>query len=227
MPEITQRIAYGEALAGEPFTAERVIPAGLSEAQLSIRAAAVSHVLAAAWSNKLLTSDRELTEHDLAQKLPSDEEVLRRMLWPKNESRYLLAYSGFDLLDPESVGSDDVQTFMRIETYQSRFNLLKGSYPNVTDLESVGGTIRGLYEKQAAALLHLGLKEVPGARASAAYELAGSDGVEFYENLGYMQTGRRPTEHIGDGMVTYVHLEAGSTEGTLRRIEEQYPWLKE
>jgi hypothetical protein len=203
---------------------------------------AAHRVMIGAWIAKLVP--KALTEAEVASKIPTPDEFSSRLERPPKNTEYWLAYDQQQRWPDEAVMSGAIKGLLKIEAYKPRrpFAL---AYPNITDLEVPSGSIFPENEHIAAALIHesvrimswrLGvppLRKIPDRegnrireRKLSAYEIAGSDGIAFYEKLGMRQTGNQPTETVGAGEVTYVHLEAKS-EGTVRNIAvRSYPWLR-
>lgn len=144
------------------------------------------------------------------KKLGNVEDQLRRIQSPNRQGRYWLAYRPANWGDPQLDLPEQASAVLRVETYKLR-KLFAKPYPNVTDLETRDGQLRGQYEKQAAALLYVALTDYNQRSKTAAYtEKPNDDGVAFFENLGYRRTGNTPEKVIGPYVMTYVHLEAES-----------------
>lgn len=220
------RCSYGEALVGdgEAFSVERTLPEVLGLHGLLVHAAAVHQVVRASWRHKFVPD--VLSETALDAKLGNIEDQLRRIQSPSRHGRYWLAYQPENLLDPQLRSPEQTSAILRVGTYKPRKPFAK-SYPSVTDLETRNGQLRGKYEKQAAALLYVALADYNQKPKTAAYtEKPNADGVSFFENLGYRQTGNTPVEVIGPYVMTYVHIEAESVQSVRSQLVSQYPWLE-
>ncbi len=214
------RISFGAQDVEKPFSIEHIMPELLSADHLRGRADAVRAIMLAAWKAKLVPA--KLSIADLGAHLPLFDAQTERIVHPKNDARYWMAFGDFAALgDPEPATA---HTLLRVETYKPR-SPFKKPYPNVTDLESQNGEVTRQYENAAAALVYFALSEYDADRKAAAYELAGSDGIGFYENVGFARTGNEPEEQIAGATIRYVHLEAPSVGMATGKLEEQYPWL--
>lgn len=220
--EITQRISFGSSLAGTPFTVERVVPEITPTRELEICSRAIRTITYKSWSSKL-TADESVDHEAIEGVIPTPLEQLNRMTAPKNNARYWLTRSG-GFMGEGITDIDEVLGYLRVEEYKPK-NPLKKAYPNITDFEGKSGYITGSFEKQAAALLYFSLGEFQGERKVASYELEGSDGIEFYEEHGFGQTGNRPTMDVGESKVVTVHLEAPSVAHVRASLMQNYPWL--
>lgn len=221
MAEITHRISFGSSLTGTPFTVERLIPEIAPTRELEVCARAIRQITQASWRAKLV--DKEIEEADIDAGLPSPLEQLNRISAPVRNGRYWVVRS--DGFMGEPIGAEDnLSGFLRVEEYKPR-NPFKKPYPNITDLESKSGYVRGNFEKQASALLYFSLAEFDADREVAAYELDGSDGIELYEEYGFTQTGNRPTQAVGNSKVVTVHLAAPSVGSVRDILRANNPWL--
>jgi len=178
-------------------------------------------VLRAGWEHKFVPE--HLSADTVRKKIPSSADITTRISNPN--AHYLVGYREQTVFDPQLREADDVVAIMRVEEYQPR-NPFKKPYPNVTDIETLNGKLHGQYENVAAALLYCGLSDFGENRKVAAYsEAPNADGISFFEEAGFQQTGNRPEEQIGDQRIQYVHLEAPSVIAVRGALSQQYPWL--
>ena len=206
---------------GEAFVVQRVNVA-MTQENVRKRAEAVNDILLSAWQRKTVRSGR-LAMSALVQRIPTVHDLMEGMAAPADVASYYLAMD--PPLSMSEANPDTTTAFARVETYHRRTPFAK-DYPNITDLESnLGQVCGGQTERRTAALVYCALSGYDNGRKVAAYELEGSDGIGFYENLGFEQTGNRPSEKVGDGSVTYVHLQATSIGGVNEQIRTQYPGL--
>jgi len=210
------KVTFGETQRDEPFMIERVKPEGV-ENELSSQAIALRGVLLESWIAKFVPN--VLDEEDVKKKIPNAWEMQERVNSPDRDVHYWLAYSSWRSINPVGM--------LCVEAYKPR-NPFTKSYPNVTDLETIDGSLRGFYSKQATALLYFGLTDYEDGRKVAVYsEEPNPDGIAFMEEIGFSQTGNKPTEKIGSSVMTYVHLEAGSVSTVRTALLERHGWLEE
>jgi len=205
-----------------PFTPETIKE--YPEDVLRVADAAISTAVSIAWTSKLVP--KVLKMQDIHHKFPYRRDGKHRFTDIESGTEYWFAYQ-----KPDDVSMDDklehTRAVLRVETYKPR--LFRPNYPNITDLETISGSVYA-YENFAAALVYHSLSSMSlrlgkGDRKVAAYELQGSDGISFYDNLGFQPTGNRPTEIVGGGEVRYIHLEAPSMLEVISTTTSQYPWL--
>lgn len=215
----------------ENFVIEQIEPESLTHIEQFIRAQAVQDVNCKAWRHKFVPG--LLPERDLAEILAPDNYgmvagQIQKIARPTREAKYWLAYDPLgDQLEPNE---DSLATgALRVETYKPR-KPWKRSYPNVTDLEVADGSLRlGKYEKQAAALLFLALKDYDPETKVSAYIVAEDNDSSLWlaEAAGFMQTDRRPTGQVGETEVTYAQMLAPSVARVHSTLTRQYPFLAE
>ncbi len=111
----------------------------------------------------------------------------------------------------------------RTETYHPRIRL-KGSYPNITDLEFTGEADRKETLTVAAATLLIALDGYDAKRPISAYgEEPNPAGIEFYRELGFTEARHQPPiEMVGDRSMQYVHLTAKNVESVRAAITSTY-----
>ena len=214
---------------GDQFAVERVRP-GWTEFYDYARA--IPKIVDSAWTAKFVPD--YLSPEDLKAKMLSPQEQKARLWLPVNNAKYYLATRSAyneDVAESSPVMQDEdrrklaVEAVIRIETYTPR-RPWKASYPNVTDLEVVGGKLDGIYEKEAAALLFVALLGYNSeSRLSAYSEEPNTDGVEWYRNVGFESVGKVVPEKIGASVLNYVHMEAPSVGLVTEQLAGQYPWL--
>ncbi len=231
MAEINPTIEYLGPKIAEPFALVRFAEetsARYTAQQLAAAGAAGHAIMLQAWRRKLVP--RTLSGTEVASKVVGIEELTEKLASPDNGTEYWLAYSGYK---PESIvpkrTSPQAIALLRVEVYKPR-RPFAAPYPNITDLESTDGQVNNIYKSQAAALVYnalLAMRAKMGSkdRKVAAYEIQGSDGVPFYEDEGFHDTGNRAHELVGDGIVTYVHMEAPSQTEVITTIGANDPWL--
>lgn len=216
-------VSYEASTTHPAFTVERITPANLNGTELELRSRAITHVLRSGWEQKF--EPDVLTSADLDRKIPSGIDQWRMIAEPSRNAHYFLAYDEGDIMDEGLLVPEDAHTMLRVEEWVPR-NPFKKPYPNITDLETVTGTFTGQHERSVAATLYFGLLGYPGNRKVSVYsEAPNREGIAYFENLAFHQTGRTPSERIGTHTMTYVQLEAASVDETRRQLRYQYPWL--
>jgi hypothetical protein len=235
-PPVNRQFNLGESFGNDEFQVIELVPGNIWPLNRNV---VVETLSTTSWDSKFVPD--HLTSEEVRAKIVPGSQG-RKIDDPQNSARYLLAgrivtpqRAYMTSLEYEAV---DVQgafmhrrtldAVLRIEEYQPR-NPFKRSYPNITALETVTGKLDGLQDKQAAALLYLALDAYELDRKVSAYgEDVNPDGLAWYQDVGFTETGNRPTEVIGDHEITYVHMEASSIGGVRQLLADKYrPWLKQ
>ncbi len=212
----------------DDFTVEQVVPDALTPEQLEDRARSVLEINYSAWVAKFVPDIISL--ENLAIKIsPFDRNQWQaqalKISNPTRNDRYYLSYIQPDT-DREPISVANSTGIMRVETYEPRF--LGKPYPNVTDLEVAGGKITGSVERQAAAMLYLGLNHFDKGLKAAAYIVRkDTDLGPWLAGVGFRSRRNFPIERIGTQVLTYEHLEAGNIGNVQAALVSQYPFLAE
>lgn len=215
------RITFGPSLTGSPFTVERLSANNASPQELMICAEAMGDIIFRSWQGK---TDGSIPDEDIRAVIPNPDTQIQRILVPSRDARYWVSHTG-DVRTENITAPEEVTGFIRVEEWVPRFNKLKPPYPNVTDFESRTGYIRGVFEPQAAALLYFALAEFADNREVCAFELEGSDGIDFYEEHGFERQRKVPTQKVGNSKVGTVRLVCESNGLARASLISNFPWL--
>jgi hypothetical protein len=215
------RITFGPSLTGSPFTVERLSANNASPQELMICAEAMGEIILKSWQGK---TDGSIPDEDLRAVIPDPDTQIQSILVPSRDARYWVTHRG-DERSESITAPEEVTGFIRVEEWVPRFSKLKLPYPNITDIESRTGYIRGVFEPQAAALLYFALGEFADNREVCAFELEGSDGIDFYVEHGFKRQRKVPKQKVGNSEVGTVRLVCENNGLARASLIANFPWL--
>lgn len=209
----------------ENFQVERLEASGKVTPDVQKTAKQIQGILFSEWSRKLVPE--YLSARDLREKInPSDSgKVLDQavaLATAGEEVHYWMSTTMEEDEAPVPTG------ILRVETYDPR-NPFRRKYPNITDLEVIGG-FDGDYAKHGAALLYHALENFKGwnyARRVATYIVnQDCESRQWFQQSEFEVRGNSPDETAGSSTVVYKHFEAPGAKYVREELEGIYPFLQ-